>query len=69
MPTVFGQPARASRPTPTLIDFVRMGVATIQHPEHIYEARKGEKARQIAALDVDNRRTMEAEITNRAVCL
>jgi arylsulfatase A-like enzyme len=41
--------------------------ANIVHPEHIYEARKGEKARQVAILDVDNRRTMEAEITNRAV--
>ena len=36
-------------------------------PEPIYEARKGEKARVIATLDVDNRRTMEAEITSRAV--
>ena len=35
--------------------------------EHIYEARKGEKPRQIAVLDVDRRRAMEAEITNRAV--
>jgi arylsulfatase A-like enzyme len=37
------------------------------HPEHIYEARKGEKARQVAVLDIDGRRTMEAEITSRAV--
>jgi arylsulfatase A-like enzyme len=41
--------------------------ANIVHPEHIYEARKGEKARQIAELNLDNRRTMEAEITNRTV--
>jgi arylsulfatase A-like enzyme len=39
----------------------------IVHPEHIYEARKGEKARQVAELNLDNRRTMEAEITNRTV--
>ena len=36
-------------------------------PEPIYEARKGEKARQIGTLDVEKRRTMEAEITSRAV--
>src|SRR5471030_1845867 len=36
-------------------------------PEPIYEARKGEKPRVVANLDVDNRRTMEAEITSRAV--
>ena len=41
--------------------------AKITDPEPIYEARKGEKARQIAELNLDNRRTMEAEITNRAV--
>ena len=41
--------------------------ASIVHPEHIYEARKGEKARQVAVLDLDTRRTIEAEITNRAV--
>jgi len=41
--------------------------ANIVHPEHIYEARKGEKARQIGILDVEKRRTMEAEITRRAV--
>ena len=41
--------------------------AKVVHPEHIYEARKGEKARQIAELNVDRRRTMEAEITTRAV--
>jgi arylsulfatase A-like enzyme len=39
----------------------------LHQPEYIYEARKGEKARQIAVLDVDRRRTMEAEITNRTV--
>ena len=39
----------------------------IVHPEHIYEARKGEKPRQVAVLDVDRRRTMEAEITSRTV--
>src|SRR5262249_3700763 len=36
-------------------------------PEYIYEARKGEKARQVAELNLDRRRTMEAEITNHAV--
>ncbi len=41
--------------------------AKVVAPEPIYEARKGEKPRVVAALDVDNRRTMEAEITNRAV--
>ena len=41
--------------------------AKVVHPEHIYEARKGEKPRQVAVLDVDRRRTMEAEITTRAV--
>jgi arylsulfatase A-like enzyme len=41
--------------------------ANIVHPEYIYEARKGEKTRQLAVLDLVNRRTMEAEITNRAV--
>ena len=41
--------------------------AKVVHPEHIYEARKGEKARQIKVLDVENRRTMEAEITRRCV--
>ena len=37
------------------------------HPEHIYEARKGEKARQIKVLDVEQRRLMEAEITRRCI--
>src|SRR4051794_13878399 len=41
--------------------------ANIVHAEHIYEARKGEKARRVAILDVNNRRTMEAEITTRPV--
>ena len=36
-------------------------------PEPIYEARKGEKARVVGALDLQKRRTMEAEITARAV--
>src|SRR5580692_7286505 len=35
--------------------------------ESIYEARKGERARQVGVLNLDTRRTMEAEITNRAV--
>src|SRR6516162_3043656 len=33
----------------------------------IYEARKGEKARQVSELDLDHRRMMEKEITSRAV--
>jgi arylsulfatase len=33
----------------------------------IYDAHKSEPPRQIGTLDVDKRRTMEAEITNRAV--
>ena len=41
--------------------------AELVHPEPIYEARKGEKATVVAELNVDLRRTMEAEITNRAV--
>jgi arylsulfatase A-like enzyme len=41
--------------------------ANLVHPEPIYEARKGEKAREVAELNVDRRRTMEAEITSRAV--
>jgi len=36
-------------------------------PESSYEARKGEKARVVGTLDIEKRRTMEAEITNRAV--
>jgi len=35
--------------------------------EPIYEARKGEKARVVGTLDIEKRRTMEAEITSRAV--
>jgi arylsulfatase A-like enzyme len=41
--------------------------AEIAHPQYIYEARKGEKPKQIAVLDLERRRTMEAEITSRAV--
>src|SRR5438270_3363518 len=41
--------------------------ARIVPPEPIYDARKGEASRQIGTLDLDNRRTMEAEITKRAV--
>jgi arylsulfatase A-like enzyme len=35
--------------------------------EPIYEARKGERAHQVAELNLDTRRNMEAEITNRAI--
>ena len=35
--------------------------------EPIYEARKGEKARQVGELNLAAKRTMEAEITNHAV--
>jgi arylsulfatase A-like enzyme len=35
--------------------------------EPIYEARKGEKPKQVGVLNLDTRRTMEAEITNHAV--
>jgi arylsulfatase A-like enzyme len=41
--------------------------AKIVSPEPIYDAHKGEKPRQIEVLNVDRRRTMEAEITRRAV--
>lgn len=41
--------------------------AAIASPEPIYEARKGEKAQQVGALSLDNRRTMEAEITDHTV--
>ena len=41
--------------------------AKIVHPEEIYKARKGEKAKAVGVLDVEKRRTMEAEITGRAV--
>jgi arylsulfatase A-like enzyme len=39
----------------------------IASPEPIYEARKGESAKKVGELNLENRRTMEAEITNRAV--
>ncbi len=35
--------------------------------EPIYEARRGERARVVGTLDLEKRRTMEAEITSRAV--
>ena len=35
--------------------------------EPIYEARKGEKPRKVAELDLDRRRAMENEITTRAI--
>jgi arylsulfatase len=41
--------------------------AKIVAPEPIYEARKGQKAQRVGDLNLDNRRTMEAEITKRAV--
>jgi len=41
--------------------------ANVAPPEYIYEAHKGEKAWQVAELNVNRRRTMEAEITSRAV--
>jgi arylsulfatase len=41
--------------------------ASVRSPEYIYEGHKGEKARQVAELDIDRRRTMEAEITSHAV--
>ena len=41
--------------------------ANVVQPEPIYEARKGEQARQIATLDVEHRRNMDAEIASRAV--
>ncbi|MEA3148433.1 MAG: hypothetical protein QOI53_4078 [Verrucomicrobiota bacterium] len=41
--------------------------ANIVHPEPIYEARKGEKAKVVGELDLEKRKTMEAEITSRAV--
>jgi arylsulfatase A-like enzyme len=39
----------------------------IASPEPIYDARKGEKAKQVGELNLETRRTMEAEITNRVV--
>lgn len=41
--------------------------AKVMPPEPIYEAHKGARPRQVASLDLENRRTMEAEITTRAV--
>jgi len=41
--------------------------ANIVRPEPIYEARKGEKAKVVGELDLEKRKTMEAEITSRAV--
>jgi arylsulfatase A-like enzyme len=41
--------------------------AKIVPPEPIYDAHKGERPRQVGTLDLDNRQTMEAEITKRAV--
>jgi arylsulfatase A-like enzyme len=41
--------------------------ANIAHLEPIYEARNGEKANQVGELNLDTRRTMEAEIAKRAV--
>jgi arylsulfatase A-like enzyme len=41
--------------------------ASIAPLESIYEARKGEKAQKVGELDLDTRRTMEAEITSHAI--
>jgi arylsulfatase len=41
--------------------------AKIVGPEPIYEARKGQKAQRVGDLNLDTRRTMEAEITKRAI--
>lgn len=41
--------------------------ANVVQPAPIYEARKAEKARQIATLDLEQRRNMDAEIASRAV--
>ena len=41
--------------------------AKVAHLEPIYDARKGEKARQVGTLDVEQRRLMEAEITRRSI--
>ncbi|HEY6290554.1 MAG TPA: arylsulfatase [Terriglobia bacterium] len=41
--------------------------ASIVPPEPIYDAHKGEDAKQVGELTVETRRTMEAEITKRAV--
>lgn len=39
----------------------------VAEPEYIHEARKGEKARRLKPLDVEQRRLMEAEITRRCI--
>ncbi len=41
--------------------------AKVVPPEPIYEARKGDRARQVGTLDVEQRRLMEAEITRRSI--
>jgi arylsulfatase A-like enzyme len=41
--------------------------ATVAPPQAIYEARKGEKARQVGVLDLEYRRNIEKEITDRTV--
>ena len=41
--------------------------ANLVSAEPIYEARKGEKPRKVAELDLDHRRAMEKEITTRAI--
>jgi arylsulfatase A-like enzyme len=41
--------------------------ATEAPAEPIYDARKGEKAREVGVLNLETRRTMEAEITSRAI--
>jgi arylsulfatase A-like enzyme len=41
--------------------------AKIAPPEPIYDARKGEKAQEVGVLNLETRRTMEAEITSRAI--
>jgi arylsulfatase len=40
--------------------------AEIVPPEPVYEARKGENARQVAQLDLERHRRMDEEITSRA---
>jgi len=41
--------------------------AKIVRPEPIFEARKGEKARQVGEMDLDRRLSAEAEITSHAL--
>ncbi len=41
--------------------------AELVPPEPVYEARKGENARQVAQLDLERHRRMDEEITSRAV--